>query len=370
VKPKRVLFWQFVPPTLDLLSHKDSAASSSRATRNWGPMRDRQSRQVALPERLVGMLGKLRRAILPSDLFLPGLPKPLVVSLEVASLPADLTKLKIITTERRALVVKLGPEATLRRTISLPRAAASKAEAAIALQLRQTLPGQGRGLLWAAEQVGKSAGQVHYVVSIVKEMQIEQLIKDIGAAGGVLEEIVVGEGQPKPIWEARPRRSAGYKNWVAFTMLSVVVIASVVVVFLERERATLLEVLDARLTRIGVLEERLATARATAAEGSTQEQAIHAELLRFSSQARRLALLMDLADVLPDSVWISELSIEGDRMLLSGFVAGDVAETVSLLQGLPWAKEVQLIGPISLDSFSGQNRFEVGMRIATAGILE
>jgi Tfp pilus assembly protein PilN len=67
---------------------------------------------------------------------------------------------------------------------------------------------------------------------------------------------------------------------------------------------------------------------------------------------------------LPDSVWVSELSISGDRLVLSGFTSAEVTDVIKLVQGLPWAKDVQLNGAISFDSYSGQSRFEIGLLVA------
>ncbi len=87
----------------------------------------------------------------------------------------------------------------------------------------------------------------------------------------------------------------------------------------------------------------------------------------FSDQARRLRLLTDLTETLPDTVWISELSISGDQLVLSGFTSGEVTEVITQVQSLPWAFNVQLNGAISYDSYSGQNRFELGTAIVMDG---
>ena len=110
---------------------------------------------------------------------------------------------------------------------------------------------------------------------------------------------------------------------------------------------------------------RLLSARAKADEGTLQRQSVLSDMALFAGQARRLGLLTDLTNLLPDSVWVSELSITGDQMILSGFAEGDVAATIAQLQQLPWAKSVQMNGPISYDSYSGQNRFEVGLTLSS-----
>ena len=88
------------------------------------------------------------------------------------------------------------------------------------------------------------------------------------------------------------------------------------------------------------------------------------DLARFAQQSRRLVQLVDLTEALPDAVWISELSMTKDQMTLSGFTSQDVAELVKILQGLSWAQEVQLNGAVTFDSYSGQNRFDISLRLA------
>ena len=68
---------------------------------------------------------------------------------------------------------------------------------------------------------------------------------------------------------------------------------------------------------------------------------------------------MDLANSLPDTVWISQLSLSSDQVSLSGFTSLEVPNLIQQIQALPWATHAKLAGPAAIDSYSGQTRFDV-----------
>ena len=154
---------------------------------------------------------------------------------------------------------------------------------------------------------------------------------------------------------------------MAFSALSVAVIGLLSGVGIELKRQQLDDLVSARSARTAALEERLLAKRAEAETGKESAAGILSDMQLFSDQARRLRLLTDLTETLPDTVWISELSISGDQLVLSGFTSGEVTEGITQVQALPWASNVQLNGAIAYDSYSGQNRFELGTAIVMDG---
>jgi hypothetical protein len=145
------------------------------------------------------------------------------------------------------------------------------------------------------------------------------------------------------------------------------VIGLIAVIGIELKRQEFDDLVSVRSARTAALEERLLAKRAEAETGRESSAGILHDMALFSDQARRLQLLADLIAALPDTVWISELSISGDQLVLSGFTAGEVTEVITQVQSLPWASNVQLNGAISYDSYSGQNRFELSIAIVTDG---
>jgi Tfp pilus assembly protein PilN len=308
--------------------------------------------------------GKVLGAIIPRWLFLPGLPEPGAVPLRVSCLPLDAATLRRAASLRRPAEVLLDPAIALRREVQLPKAALSHAGAAVDLQLRQTLPAGGKGLVWRAEVQSLSGGKVDLVAHVLKEHLIAGLIKDMTASGADLSSIRIEGAETEPFWQARTGSRDQAKRWAAFTALAVGLIALALVINIELQRSELAALVEARQERVKALEDRLATATAAASEGATDERAKAADLEMFAQQSRRLGQLVSLTEALPDAVWISELSLTGDQMTLAGFTSKDVAELVNILQGLDWADEVQLNGAVTFDIYSGQNRFDLTLRMA------
>ena len=79
----------------------------------------------------------------------------------------------------------------------------------------------------------------------------------------------------------------------------------------------------------------------------------------FADDYHRLGLLLDLTEVLPDDVWISDLSVSGAQLRFSGFASGEVSAVVEAIRQLDWALDVDLDGPVFFDTRDRRNRFEM-----------
>jgi hypothetical protein len=311
--------------------------------------------------------GQFAEMLLPRALFTPGLPEAAPVEIRIATLPLDEVARHAARKARRPVSLLLDPALCLRRRVDLPKAVGAKSDAAIALQLRQTLPGQGQGLIWRATATGRTATQVEYTVHILRQMQIDELLADVRALGPEVADIKVAVPGLEPLWQRSTGAARTAKTWMAFSALSVAVIGLIAVIGIELKRQEFDDLVSVRSARTAALEERLLAKRAEAETGKESSAGILNDMALFSDQARRLQLLADLTAALPDTVWISELSISGDQLVLSGFTAGEVTEVITQVQSLPWASNVQLNGAISYDSYSGQNRFELSIAIVTDG---
>jgi hypothetical protein len=305
----------------------------------------------------------LGEALLPRVLFTPGLPKASPAEIRITTLPLDEAARLAARRARRSVMAVLDPALCLRRTVELPSAVGAKSEAAIALQLRQTLPGQGQGLVWRCKESGRAGRQIGYDVYILRQSQLDALITELRGLGADVAAVSVAERGLEPLWQQSPVGATTVKNWKAFTALTVATIGLLAVVGIELKRQQFTDLVAARSERTAALEGRLTATRAKAEDGKERAAGILNDMQLYSDQARRLRVLTDLTEALPDTVWISELSISGNQMVLSGFAEGEVTDVISRIQSVPWASDVALNGAISYDGYSGQNRFELGMTI-------
>lgn len=316
---------------------------------------------------LVDLVKRRAGAAVPlSDLFRQGAAgkKPKVVP--IAALPPSPEEWMQLSSGQRVSVA-LSPGLALERNISLPKAAASSAAAAIDLQMRQSLPSGGSGLVWRFGAPKSKGPHNDYTVYIFKESQITALLAMLKDRKVDIRSIRIDGVVSQALWDADPMAAKRAQNWMAASALSVSVVGLFSILSIEQDRSLLEDINEARRTRIAALEQRLSAIEANATDTQRQALAQASDMELFLNQSRRLDLLADLTDALPDTVWVSELAIAGDHLSFSGFSSGEVSSVIADIQSRDWAQSVQLEGPVSLDTFSGQSRFSIGLTILPIG---
>lgn len=316
-----------------------------------------------LAARFTDALRNLAELFIPLSLFRPGLPQHSAAEVHVSSLPLSAASKVDAKRLKGPVSVVLDRSLALERRIELPKAVSGKADQAIALQLRQTLPNRAQGLVWRSVVSGRTGNTVAYNAYILKQAVLDELLSDLRSVGAKVSSIRFDIPRVPEVWELSPASPVTAKNWAGFTALCVILISVFSVIKLSLEKSALTDLVETRSQQVAELQERLKKRKETAGDQEKSSLAALQDITTFQTQSRRLNLLGDLTQVLPDSVWVSELSISGDRLVLSGFSSGEVTDVVRLVQGLPWAKDVQLNGSVSFDSYSGQSRFELGLLI-------
>ena len=79
-------------------------------------------------------------------------------------------------------------------------------------------------------------------------------------------------------------------------------------------------------------------------------------------QVPSIEVLEEISRVLPDSVWLSDLRIEGDTLDISG-LAKSGAALPSLLEKSPLFADAALTAPLTLDPREDKERFSLRVRI-------
>jgi Tfp pilus assembly protein PilN len=316
--------------------------------------------------------GRLFSRLVPKTLFQSGGFALSPAVMRIDRLPLDTAmraQLRKFIGRDRGVVLSLDPRLALAKRLRIPRAAAALSEGAISLNIRQSMPNQGKGLVWRSALIEQHDGQADYVVYMFKEQLLQELAGEVQKLGVTVHSIVLAGLDVPPVWELQPDAPGRRRFWLAATFVGVMGVVLWSVILTERRIAALTEANIAGDARLAALEERLVAFRAEQEAGTEQLNAALTDLAQFNAQSRRLGMLTALTDILPGSVWISELSITGNSVLMSGFVSGDVAEIVTLLHTQGWAETVRLEGPITYDSYSDQNRFDLSLQIASPGTV-
>jgi general secretion pathway protein L len=280
--------------------------------------------------------------------------------------------------------IRLASSHCFERRVELPRAAREDVRRMLSFDLERATPfrpaevytahlvPEDKPRRWAGARLSGTGtpgpkGRQRLRQLIVKREAVDALLADVRAAG--LEPAFVDCWQESPaaglpvdfLDSGGPRRS-GLASYVtlprALAALALLLAALVPVIALSRYDAALAE-----------LRARTAEARAQAAGvrgAQARADAALADLKRLQTlklaQVPTVEVLEALSRLLPDSVWLSDLRLEGDTLDISG-LAKSGAALPSLFSGSALFADAQLTAPVTLDPREDRERFSLRVRI-------
>lgn len=309
-------------------------------------------------------LGESLARLAPAMLVRAGLPPRRVRSVLVGALPlTDAAKaaLALAGAGGAPVDVRLARELFLVRSVAVPAAARKDAAGAVALQLRQSMPGQAEGLVW--RHVDGGSGEA-VDVFILKSARLTELVQ---AAGVTVRRVLIDGVEAAPLFDARAETDRVERFWNrAVPVVAVVALVAVLAVqWLAVMRAEG-SVAEAE-ARLAAMRDEAAAARAEAEARNAQMTAEMADAARLVRESRRLALVADLTRVLGDGVWLSSLALDGGVMRVSGFAEGEVADVLAAIRPLDWVEAVDLDGAVAVDAASGERRFQLVITVKAGG---
>lgn len=309
---------------------------------------------------MIGLREGLAEA-LPDWLIRAGLPPRRVRRVRVETLPLEpavKAALEIAARGGAAVEVALAADLFLKRSVPLPAAARRDAAGAVALQMRQSMPGQAEGLIWRHVDGPGETVDVH----VIKEARLTELLRD---AGVPLRRVLIDGVAAAPLFDARAMADRAERFW---NRAVPVVVAALLAMVLGAQAVALWRA-DAALAageaRLAMLRDEAAAARAAAEARDAESAARQADAARMVRDSRRMALLADLTGALGDEVWATSVMMQDDVLRLSGFVAGDVAQVLAAIKALPWVATVDLDGSVGLTEGSSERRFQVIVTLRT-----
>jgi Tfp pilus assembly protein PilN len=308
-------------------------------------------------------LGESLHRLAPAFLVRAGLPPQRVRSVLVGALPlTEPAKAALALAGRSGAPVdiRLSRELFLVRSVPLPMAARKDAAGAVALQLRQSMPGQAEGLVWRhVDGPGEAVD-----VFILKAARLTELLQ---GAGVTVRRVVIDGVDAVPLFDARHETDWAERFWnravptvVALGLAAVLAVQGMAVL---RAEADLAEA-EAGLAS---LRDEAAAARAEAEARNARSAAQMADAARLVRDSRRLALLADLTRVLGDEVWLSSFALDGAVLRISGFSSADVADVLAAVRPLDWVEAVDLDGAVAVDAGSGDRRFQLIVTLRSGG---
>ena len=219
-------------------------------------------------------------------------------------------------------------------------------------------------MLWRYGTGKRDGTNLDIPVYLLKKSTLAEITSMATSHGAKVRSIrVADDASAQPFWDDSKRVDRFRRFWGIVTIGLVIALAGV---FVWNE-LTETRSLQNHITRLeeekADLSGRAVELRAKLDAENTSFAAISRDLELFKAEYHRLPILLDLTETLSDGTWISELAISGSDLHLSGFTGRDVTEVMTRLRELLWVQRVDLDGPVSFDSFSRRNRFDLSITL-------
>lgn len=269
----------------------------------------------------------------------------------------------------------LPARSALCRNLVLPLAAETRLEAVLQHEIERQTPFSAEQVVMAGQVLRRdpAAGQIEVELAVLPRTRLEAALAALGPLAGQLSGLDIDDAAhragrrrnllPLPLRRVRSQRDARVRT-ALLLVAACALLATGLISLNHREQA--LVALEAQRD---VAFEQARAARALRAELDATLAAS-----RFLDAQRRLrpatlAVLEDLSRRLPDDVFLTRLSIEQDRVTLSGLAraSGDV---IPLLQASPLLRAPALAGMVQKDPVSGRDSFTVVAQLEPGGADE
>lgn len=263
--------------------------------------------------------------------------------------------------------LEISPEASLMREIKLPKQVAKKARQAIEVELRQTLPLQGKGFVWRIERPVVTDTNLVSKVYILKATQVQALQSKVRTAGAELVELgIQGKPSVSPFLSQRRGSLKGVIIWSTFSLLLPGFFFSSEILADWKALDAAKVALPIEQSEIVLLSNAAVVLRDKLASAATDFEKNAKDLSALNSGRNRLWLLSELSRVVPDDYWFTDIKLNGPKLHLTGYATSDVVSLVTILQDQTWVHRAALQGPTSYHNATRSTFFEV--QVALSGI--
>jgi general secretion pathway protein L len=268
-----------------------------------------------------------------------------------------------------AVGVRLPLSQCLERRVELPKAARNDVRKMLGFDLERATPFRLEDVYTAHVPAGEpgSRGKQRFRQLVVKREPVDALLADVKAAGLEPSFVDCWHGSPASalpvnfLETSSPQNTGLGRHFTVPRMLAALVlllIGSAFLLSLSKYGSALAE-LRAETAKM--------RAQATAVRGVLERSdAAVADLARLQDmklkQVPAVAVLEELSRLLPDSVWLADLRIEGDIVDISG-LAKSGAALPSLFVPSALFADAALTAPVTLDPREDKERFSLRLRI-------
>ncbi|MBB5693059.1 PilN domain-containing protein [Muricoccus pecuniae] len=269
----------------------------------------------------------------------------------------------LATAERVAVVV---PSSwILRRVVQLPAAAEARLEAVLGFEVEQHVPFPADEVLMASRILRRlpEVQRIEVEVAVLPRGLVSPLAAGLRALAGTAG--LVAMPDPRADWPRIPLNPLAppgrrWRRHLETALLGLCLLSS-----LEMARAGLQE----HERAVAAVEARAAAARRVAERVLALEADTAGLRARLAAAAQlrggrpaSVAIVEELAGILPDDVWLSELRLTGDQLTVSGFATRSDA-LLETLDASAIFSEVRFAAPVTRAQREAADRFRIGLRV-------
>jgi len=266
------------------------------------------------------------------------------------------------------LDIELGPELFLHKQLAVPLAARASLSKVVDLNMRQSLPGGGENLVWqyTIEERGKSG--LRLGIYLIKKETLQRIAEAVTLKEGAVRTIgIAGVRTKTPLMDNRSTVDRPRRFWDASVVLLLVIAVGLVFFQGFQARAELRKQISLFEQQREELNQSTFELRGQLDAETSSHATIGRDVALFLSEHQRLPIILDLTETLDEETWVSELIVSGSKLVISGFTSGEVIDVMESLTSLPWVARVNLEGPVTFDTLSRKDRFDLSILIHASG---
>jgi general secretion pathway protein L len=263
------------------------------------------------------------------------------------------------------VVLRLPTAALLERTIVLPLAAERELERVLRYEMDRLTPFSADAAFWSStiERRDSRRGRLYLRVSVIPKAGLAPLIGALEQAGAAPHwlETPMPQGEPRLIAVAQSRsRSDLWRRRslaAAGGLCGILAIAVVALPFVQQSIArqsieNRIEALRSRVAQAEALRQRLARDKAAA-------DVLAAEKARVGDVLQAMARV---TDVLPDDTYLTQLTLHGRRLTLSG-QSLTAAKLIAVLSADPLLSSPAFAAPVTRVDGGTAELFSIGAEL-------
>ena len=280
-----------------------------------------------------------------------------------ACAPLDAGGARLLASEA-AVVLAVPPDWIMHRTLRLPEAAEARLDAVLEFEVEQHIPFAAREVVWVARIAQRlpELQRIEVAVAILPRRLVETAAARLRAAG--LKARLFVRPDPESAWPSLSLEalSPAGRRWRPLAEAALAGLAGLLTLHLAvgglRRGEAVAAAVEARAAAARVDAERVLALETEAASLRTR-LALAAEMR--SGRPAAVAVLDEVARLLPDEAWLTEFRLTGDQLVVAGFAARADA-LLGLLDASPMLREVRFAAPVTRDRPDAPERFQVAMR--------